>query len=733
MEGRLVREDEQARWALRKAAHDLDRLASDEQRIAFIDYIEHGRITDLPEWFEGANLRPVAQILRDMFDQDRADVQALGTGALERFIEDYFPHIWDRPSDVIGALGRYYGKRPLEGSKSFLKRRTIPTTVDGMAAGLKPVSTNPVTLALLKHREMRKYIAGQQFFQDMKERRIARFVRESQIADAKRAGLAEIDDRIARVRQYSPEERGFIERGKWMMPEEGALVLNNYLRPGWYGRHGLFDAYRGFGNLLNMVQLGFSAFHMGFVTMDTQISAVALGLQETGLGLERLAKGDIARAGENLVRGGLHILLSPTAPIRALVSTGAKPRREYYSPGSEGALMQRLVDAWVEGGGRARMDRWYTTDALNQFGEAWRQKDAVGMGRWGLPAFIEAFSWPLFEFVVPRMKAAVAMDMLRFEMENMPADATADELRAVWGAITDSVDDRLGQLTYTNLFWDRRMKDGLMGSVRTVGWNLGTYRTGLGAAVVDLPKMLGYEAAAVHRALTGVAPEIREQARRQYVNDIRSASPLPRRLAYMIALPVVNAIWSALYQWWMTGAPPDQPFDFVAPRTGRTRPDGSADRKFLPTYVKDAVAYSADLVLGHPLRTLLAKIHPELQLIADQFSNKDFMGGAIRNSQDTVVEQLADSLDYAITYFEPFAAGAYRRALREGATPEEAAHGFFGVVPAPAYATRSWQQSRAREAKGETIPPEWYRKKRLERQPRPVRHYVERWEKLVRE
>ena len=44
----------------------------------------------------------------------------------------------------------------MEGSRAFLKQRTIPTTAEGIAMGLKPVSTNPVDLTLLKLYEMQR-------------------------------------------------------------------------------------------------------------------------------------------------------------------------------------------------------------------------------------------------------------------------------------------------------------------------------------------------------------------------------------------------------------------------------------------------------------------------------------------------------------------------------------------------------------------------------------------------
>jgi hypothetical protein len=58
-------------------------------------------------------------------------------------------------------------------------------------------------------------------------------------------------------------------------------------------------------------------------------------------------------------------------------------------------------------------------------------------------------------------------------------------VREAFAGACDSVDNRMGQLVYDNLFWDRTLKDLMMISVQSVGWNLGTLRE-LGGAAVDL-------------------------------------------------------------------------------------------------------------------------------------------------------------------------------------------------------------------------------------------------------
>src|SRR5690348_2944062 len=133
---------------------EIDRWDSADIRssLKFIDDIEHGNEQVNPQD------QALANKLRDALDQRRKRVQALGTGKLENWIENYFPHLWAKPDEASRLISRIMGRRPLEGPASFLKRRTIPTTVDGINAGLTPITYNPVKLALLKINEMDRYI-----------------------------------------------------------------------------------------------------------------------------------------------------------------------------------------------------------------------------------------------------------------------------------------------------------------------------------------------------------------------------------------------------------------------------------------------------------------------------------------------------------------------------------------------------------------------------------------------
>ena len=90
------------------------------------------------------------------------------------------------------------------------------------------------------------------------------------------------------------------------------------------------------------------------------------------------------------------------------------------------------------------------------------------------------------EVMVPRMKVGIFMDMANHELGRMTDEQKSDRdyVRKKLGNVWNSVDNRMGQMVYDNLFWNRTLKDLALASVRSVGWNLGTLRE-LGGGVSD--------------------------------------------------------------------------------------------------------------------------------------------------------------------------------------------------------------------------------------------------------
>lgn len=621
----------------------------ENERFAVIDAIEKGGKQRTPE------LQAAADEMRSLLEERRKEVQALGTGALNSWIEDYFPHIWKDPKKAATALdaiqqaqGQAMAKRPLKGGAHFLKERTIPTTADGLAHGLEPVTSNPLFLTLLKLREMDKFIFGTRVMEAMKSEGLAKFVKETERAPE---GWVKIDDRAARVRQWSEEEKGFVTRGHYYAPEPAARIINNHLSPGLRGNWA-YDFVRGTGNLMNMSQLGLSAFHLGFTTFDASVSKVALGV-------EQLSRGEVFRGTATVAKG-----LSLTEAV-ANVWRGDKLLKAYKNPGSGGPLMDKIVDGLVQGGGRISMDQFY--DAVSsgsyyrsiQNGALLEEFKAKGIPRNMIeffPRMVQTISAPIMEVLVPRQKLGVFSDLMQDELRRNP-NMTPEELRVKAGKIWESVDNRLGEMVYDNLFWNKTIKDLSLISVRSVGWNLGTVRE-IGGAAVDTGKV-------VTDILSGKAP---------------GKNWMTHKMAYVAALPIVTGMYGAIYQYLMTGKGPTELKDYFFPKTGRMTPSGDPERISMPTYVKDIAEYK-----HAPGTTVMNKLHPLLAEMGQIYRNEDFYGAEIMG-EDT--NWLVDLAKFQAKQFEPFSFRGYERQREEGAPISKSMQSFFGLNPAPAYMTR---------------------------------------------
>ena len=647
----LAQRTDRATAALEDASKQLMKL-SPEERLDFIDRVERGEDQPTPE------LQAAHHGMREILDTKRQEIQDLGTGKLEHFIEDYFPHIWKDPEQAADAFKQAVGRAPLQGSKAFLKQRTIPTTREGIELGLEPVSQNPVDMVLLKAREMDKYTLGQKWMQEMKDRGFVKYVKAGEDAPP---GYYPINDSIAKV--YGPKTGGVgfapdINRltvtpedvtvygqrtmGQYYAPSEVATVANNYLSPG-LNRFATYRAYMAASNSLNQFQLGLSAFHLGFTSLDTSISKLALALEyaKEGKGLPA------AKAASEV----------PFAPLTNMLQ-GNKVLKEWTRPGTQGAEIAKIVDAVRMAGGRAKMDQFYQTNITKRMMEMFRERTPGGVygGLWRAPlAAIELTSKPLMEYLVPRQKLGLFADLAKKDMEKLGPNATPEQMRAAFGKSWDSVDNRMGQMVYDNLFWKKSVKDLAMASVRSVGWDLGTIRE-LGGGIKDTASFL------------------------KDTVDPKAKAEFTHRMAYMIALPMMTGILGATYQYLKTGKGPDELRDYFFPKTGEVDPQGREVRLAMPSYMKDVYHYA-----HAPLATLEGKVSPFPSLVVQMLNNKDFFGRDIRNADDPLVKQVTDEAMYFAKSYEPIGVRQYFISTQAKQTPGERAANFVGVTKAPAW------------------------------------------------
>jgi hypothetical protein len=449
-----------------------------EDNYRFIDNVERGlgrgplAGRQMPP--ADAALEPIARMFSKMLDQRRSEVQALGEGALKGFYQNYFPHIFERPEQAARFIDSFFsGRRSMEGPKSFLKHREFPTFREALDAGLKPVSDNPVDLVMIKAREMDRYLLAHAVLRDLAENGIAKRV-SGLGPDARQAemlGGAPVRPEwaVEKKTDLPPDFvsiRDPVGGGKWYASEGAADVLNNFLSPGLRGRSGLFRTLLGVNNTMNQANLGLSAFHLRAVS----ISAMA---GRMGLGAVKAMEGHPLDA-------AFHIFTSPAAPFIDFVK-GSKVLHDWFKPGSEGAPIAAMTDALMKGGGRARMDPFYQNAMAEKMATAFRRGNYIGGAIRSPFAAIETMAKPLMNYLVPRMKIGAFADMAQHEMEKLGPGAKVVDVQRAMSAAWDHVENRLGQMTYDNRFWNRTFKDIAMLSVRSVGWSLGDFLEGKSA------------------------------------------------------------------------------------------------------------------------------------------------------------------------------------------------------------------------------------------------------------
>jgi hypothetical protein len=271
-------------------------------------------------------------------------------------------------------------------------------------------------------------------------------------------------------------------------------------------------------------------------------------------------------------------------------------------------------------------------------------------------------------YLVPRAKIGVFSEMSRAWHDanpNATPEQRADAMTKAW----DNVEDRLGQMTYDNLFWDKTTKDLAFVAFRSVGWNLGTVRSGAGA-VIDTGRFLADAARLRRPEFTG-------------------------RMAYGIAQFVNTAMLGAALTYAFTGQGPQTWLDYFFPRTGGTSgANGGDERLSIPGYVKDWIEWSRD-----PAQTLANKVHPLISLGSQIANNRNYYGHSIYDPIRDEDSMAAAYGDFIINSFRPFTISGYEKLKHDQASDAAKAMSLMGYQPAPKSITEPERGKRYQQAK----------------------------------
>jgi GGDEF domain-containing protein len=621
-------------------ARAVDKLSPNDQ-IDITDYGERGLPQPIPA------MQPMADEIRKALDFWAGQVQDLGTGKLETLIPDYWARYWVNPEQGATAFAKVFGKATMRGPMTFLKQRKIPLFRDGLNMGLKPLTINPLIATVMKIHEMQKYINGVKLMEHYKVTPTAAGTNMAVVLRTGRSlpdGWEKINDSIARISQWSEEEKGFIERGHYIMPTDAARLVNNMLGRSALARSVWAGSIRTFNNLLTSSQLGLSAFHLGFTTFDSMASRAALGF-------ERIAHGEPLRAVSAFMGAA-------TGPLNSIntMRKGWQIAKSYVDPSGATPFNAALVKFLVAGGGGVKMDRYFLqakgvspfhgvglgtlysdvkaaltephdkvqalTQALGSFPIEYSQKlwnDLRTIGRIYHPIeipfelagrIIRASTSIIMEKIVPLQKLGVFHDMAADWLRRNPK-ASNEEYALAAQSIWRSIDNRLGEMIYRNKFWDKTFKFMLHLSMRAVGWNDGTVEE-IAGAPLDAAKAID--------------------------NMIRQKKWNPdwitHKMAYVMGMVAVNAFMSSMIQYMYTGEGPTEIKDLIFPRTGRLTKQGTPERLSLPMYTKDIWEY-----YHHFGNTVANKAAPWIGMAYHWIMNTNFYGEPLSNPDHSFWQQ----------------------------------------------------------------------------------------------
>ena len=477
------------------------------------------------------------------------------------------------------------------------------------------------------------------------------------------------------IRDVEVPVHGQVTLGHWYMPDGAAQVLNNYLSPGLSNR-GWYRSIRSISNLLNSATLGLSAFHLGFTSLEAVASQVSVGLWQALHG--------------HPIKAGKLIISSPAAPVTNYYR-GKALQRAMLHPDQATGTMRGLADLALKAGLRATIDPFWKTEFTRNFRKALagvRMNLASGTIPKGealrvitnlIPMIIEQSMRPIAEILVPRQKLGVFAEMMHAELQRLGPSASLNDLRAAAARSADSTEDRLGQMTYDNLFHNKVAKDLLLIAFRAYGWQLGKYRA--------ISKAIGEGVGAANDLLHLRKPKV------------------STNLTYFPALVMVAGIMGAITQKILSGKDPESVKDLFLPRSGKIDGQGHEQRLALPTYLKDLISDWHDAPdLKKMGVSFWHKLNPALSIACDAFNNKDFYGTEIRHDDDPAWKQAFQLGQFLAKSFIPFSVTGTMKLQESGAGPGEMALPFIGIVPAKKVLTETPAEARAEELYAGTLP-----------------------------
>lgn len=565
--------------------HPIVNKMDDVGRLDLVHYMEGGT----PSQALSPQMRQLAATLRQGFESRKAELQNLDRLQTMNFVDNYFPHMWENPRQAQNFLSQWATK---EGSGRSTRARSIPTIADGLAAGLKLRTSNPLEAYALYVTNMDRFIATEKVFDEAVKNGTVKYFAPGR-APSDMVPVASRLGQKAGMTAYAPEN--------W------ARVYNNFTSQGMLSREsrltGTADVYQTaqqISNALTQSTLALSGYHAVTMTQEAMLNEAARAVQQVSRGspiaaLKSLSLMPIAAArlpmighqAEKVYTGVSQGTQEAQDLVHILTEAGARMKGSKHALDYNMSTRGSLATAWRRGSLRQEM-----------LSEAQRMKlgvtPAAGATLRIVGRTLDTVMQPLFEKYIPKLKNGAMMENLADWMKANPG-ATREETVAAARQIVDSVDNRFGEMVHDNLFWNNTLKQGSRLSMFSYSWTMGAIRE-IGGGV----------------------------------KDVLDGKGMTQRAAYAITLPMVYALWGAAYQKFKTGENPQDLQDLIAPRTGGENERGMPERVTPPSFMKDVFGWTR-----HPRQEAYNKLSPGAKLLMSIASGRDWRDDPIAPPGDT--------------------------------------------------------------------------------------------------
>jgi hypothetical protein len=540
----------------------------------------------------------------------------------------------------------------------------VPTVADGIAAGLQPVSTNPLDVSMAYVRSMDRFLAAQKVLDKAVADGNIKYIRPKVV------GASGHPESFKVPPGWQPiNGRGSVNAAgaRAYAPEDFARVYNNFIDQGIHKNAdwgNVYDAARNTSNAITSLELGFSGFHAATMAQEAMVNAVAKGIGELASGRPLEALKSVAQA--------------PLKPVTNVIK-GRELEGVYLGKNQVTPLMRQITDLLTKAGGRGKGAQHAPDYRYSRAGSYWdsfkkgtvlAEIRAAGNEIKQFPVsgtikvtfqqvgrVLSTVAKPLFEYTIPKLKNGAFFDNMSSWLKANP-NATQEEQVAAARKIWDSIDNRFGEMVQDNIFWDKTFKQSAQLALRSYSWTMGTIRE------------IGGGAATLVRHPSSLSPKSKHY------------SP---KAAYVIALPIVYGTMNAAYQYLKTGQAPDSVGDIMkggytggmVPGVGKGRE--VLERAQLPGYMKDVFGWYND-----PTAEAGNKIATVPKLAYQTWNNEDWKGQPIRDKNAPSLEQVRQYLQYVYKSLGPISIKQMMKGGKEGSNISTGEN-LMGIRPAPGY------------------------------------------------